>query len=151
MKRILSISIFALLLSLTMQAQVVSLNVIDKPLRDVLPMVEQQCDYHFFYNSNLPGLDSRVTVNRTKTPLEQALRRLCDGTGISYKMAENNVIVLSVEEKKSTSRTVRGVVLDKSNNDPIIGATVVVKGTTQGTITDYVVNFSIDAASGQYL
>ena len=140
-----------LLSMLSAQAQTLTLKVSDRPLREVLPLVEQQCDYHFFYNSNLPGLDSRVTVNLTNTPLEQALRQLFNGTGISYKMAENNVIVLSVEEKKSTSRTVRGVVLDKSNNDPIIGASVVVKGTTQGTITDYDGNFSIEATSGQYL
>ena len=140
-----------LLSMLSAQAQTLTLKVSDRPLREVLPLVEQQCDYHFFYNSNLPGLDSRVTVNLTNTPLEQALRQLFNGTGISYKMAENNVIVLSVEEKKSTARTVRGVVLDKSNNDPIIGASVVVKGTTQGTITDYDGNFSIEATSGQYL
>ncbi len=140
-----------LLSMLSAQAQTLTLKVSDRPLREVLPLVEQQCDYHFFYNSNLPGLDSRVTVSLTNTPLEQALRQLFNGTGISYKMAENNVIVLSVEEKKSTSRTVRGVVLDKSNNDPIIGASVVVKGTTQGTITDYDGNFSIEATSGQYL
>ena len=152
MKRIFTIALFTLLLSmLSAQAQTLTLKVSDRPLREVLPLVEQQCDYHFFYNSNLPGLDSRVTVNLTNTPLEQALRQLFNGTGISYKMAENNVIVLSVEEKKSTARTVRGVVLDKSNNDPIIGASVVVKGTTQGTITDYDGNFSIEAAPGQYL
>ncbi len=152
MKRIFTIALFTMLLSmLSAQAQTLTLKVSDRPLREVLPLVEQQCDYHFFYNSNLPGLDSRVTVNLTNTPLEQALRQLFNGTGISYKMAENNVIVLSVEEKKSTARTVRGVVLDKSNNDPIIGASVVVKGTTQGTITDYDGNFSIEATSGQYL
>ncbi len=152
MKRIFTIALFTMLLSmLSAQAQTLTLKVSDRPLREVLPLVEQQCDYHFFYNSNLPGLDSRVTVSLTNTPLEQALRQLFNGTGISYKMAENNVIVLSVEEKKSTSRTVRGVVLDKSNNDPIIGASVVVKGTTQGTITDYDGNFSIEATSGQYL
>ena len=152
MKRIFTIALFTMLLSmLSAQAQTLTLKVSDRPLREVLPLVEQQCDYHFFYNSNLPGLDSRVTVSLTNTPLEQALRQLFNGTGISYKMAENNVIVLSVEEKKSTARTVRGVVLDKSNNDPIIGASVVVKGTTQGTITDYDGNFSIEATSGQYL
>lgn len=140
-----------LLSMLSAQAQTLTLKVSDQPLREVLPLVEQQCDYHFFYNSNLPGLDKHVTVSLNNASLEQALRQLFNGTGISYKMAENNVIVLSVEEKKSTARTVRGIVLDKSNNDPIIGASVVVKGTTQGTITDYDGNFSIEATSGQYL
>ena len=75
MKRIFTIALFTMLLSmLSAQAQTLTLKVSDRPLHEVLPLVAQQCDYHFFYNSNLPGLDSRVTVNLTNTPLEQALQ-----------------------------------------------------------------------------
>lgn len=152
MKRIFTIALFTMLLSmLSAQAQTLTLNVSDKPLRDVLPMVEQQCDYHFFYNSSLPGLDKHVTVSLNNASLEQVLKQLFNGTGIVYKMADNNVIVLSPEEKKAVVKTVNGVVLDKATNDPVIGASVIVKGTNQGTITDYDGNFSIEAAPGQYL
>ena len=152
MKRSFTLALFTMLLSsLTIQAQTITLNVSNKPLKDVLPMVEQQSDYHFFYNSSLQGLGTSVTLNVTNTPLETVLPKLFSGTGIAYKMAENKVIVLSPEEKKTATRTVSGIVVDKATNEPVIGASVVVKGTTQGTITDFDGNFSIDAATGQYL
>lgn len=153
MKRIFAISFFTLVLSLlTAQAQVLTLNVNDKPLRDVLPMVEQQSDYHFFYNSSLAGLDSRVTVSLNSTPIEQALRQLFSGTGITYRITDNHVIVLTAEEKKSTTRQISGTVLDKATNEPVIGASVIIRGTTQGTITDYNGQFILDnVATGQYI
>ena len=136
----------------TMHAQTVSLNVTDMPLRDVLPMVEQQSDYHFFYNSSLAGLDSRVTVSLNSTPIEQALRQLFSGTGITYRITDNHVIVLTAEEKKSTTRQISGTVLDKATNEPVIGASVIIRGTTQGTITDYNGQFILDnVATGQYI
>ncbi len=152
MKRLFTIALFTMLLSLlTLQAQTLTLNVSNKPLKDVLPMVEQQCDYHFFYNSSLQGLDTPVTLNVTDSPLDKVLSKLFSGTGIAYKMAENKVIVLSPEEKKTAARTVSGIVVDKVTNEPVIGASVVIKGTTQGTVTDFDGNFSLDAATGQYL
>ena len=151
MKRLFTSSLFILLLSVTLQAQVLSLNVSDQPLRDVLPQVEQQCDWHFFYNSSLPGWDSRVTVNLTNVQLEQALKQLFAGTGIVYKLTDNKVIVLTAEEKKSATRQVSGTVIDKATNEPIIGASVIIKGTTQGTITDYEGQFVLDASTGQYI
>ena len=152
MKRLFTIALFTMLLSLlTLQAQTLTLNVSNKPLKDVLPMVEQQCDYHFFYNSSLQGLDTPVTLNVTDSPLDKVLSKLFSGTGIAYKMAENKVIVLSPEEKKTAVRTVSGIVVDKVTNEPVIGASVVIKGTTQGTVTDFDGNFSLDAATGQYL
>ena len=152
MKRLFTIALFTMLLSLlTLQAQTLTLNVSNKPLKDVLPMVEQQCDYHFFYNSSLQGLDTPVTLNVTDSPLDKVLSKLFSGTGIAYKMAENKVIVLSPEEKKTAARTVSGIVVDKVTNEPVIGASVVIKGTTQGTITDFDGNFEIEASTGQYL
>ena len=152
MKRIFTTIVAILFLLATMHAQTVSLNVTDMPLRDVLPMVEQQSDYHFFYNSSLAGLDSRVTVSLNSTPIEQALRQLFSGTGITYRITDNHVIVLTAEEKKSTTRQISGTVLDKATNEPVIGASVIIRGTTQGTITDYNGQFILDnVATGQYI
>ena len=71
-KFVLALSLMLLSL-LTVQAQVVTLKVTNQPIREVLPMVEQQCDYHFFYNNNLTGLDNLITLTLNQTPLEQAL------------------------------------------------------------------------------
>ena len=44
-----------------------------------------------------------------------------------------------------------GKVVDADNNQPLPGATVVVKGSNKGTVTDFDGNFSIDAAAGDML
>lgn len=49
------------------------------------------------------------------------------------------------------SQTVKGVVVDKSTGEPIIGANVVVKGTTNGVITDFDGNYTLDAPVGSIL
>ncbi|WP_163322564.1 SusC/RagA family TonB-linked outer membrane protein [Draconibacterium mangrovi] len=46
-------------------------------------------------------------------------------------------------------KTVTGTVSDAGNGEPLPGVTIVVKGTTQGTITDFDGNFSIDVEQGQ--
>lgn len=47
--------------------------------------------------------------------------------------------------------TVTGVVTDKASNEPIIGASVLEKGTTNGTITDFDGNFTLEVADGASL
>lgn len=59
-------------------------------------------------------------------------------------MADNNVSVQTVQQQK---QTVAGIVKD-ATGEPIIGASVVEKGTTNGTITDFDGNFSLSVPSG---
>ncbi|MBR5825354.1 MAG: carboxypeptidase-like regulatory domain-containing protein, partial [Paludibacteraceae bacterium] len=47
--------------------------------------------------------------------------------------------------------TVTGVVTSKDDGEPIIGASILVKGTTNGTITDFDGNYSINVAKGETL
>lgn len=54
-------------------------------------------------------------------------------------------------ESKGATRPIKGVVIDKMTDEPIIGASVAVKGTSTGTITDFDGQFTIEAATGQYL
>ena len=82
-----------------------------------------------------------------RSPKIQSLAALFLASGLSvnasYVSAENVVgnDLISIEQQKS--RVVKGLVQDK-NHEPIIGATVVAKGTTIGTITDFDGKFSLD-------
>ena len=153
MKRILFI-FFSICCAITMMAQSVTLNISEKPIRDVLQPFEQASGYHFFYNStSLVGLDYMVSVAFDQTPLEVALNTLFQGTTIVYTIMDNNVIALSNKEKEQSvvGKNIDGVVVD-ATNFPIIGATVRVKNTDNGTITDFDGNFSLsNVKPGQYL
>ena len=72
------------------------------------------------------------------------MKQLLGKMELTYKQEQENVIVLvRKEQQKQRDIKVFGTVVD-SNGDPIIGASVLVKGTSNGTITDLDGNFSIN-------
>ncbi|MBR1807948.1 MAG: TonB-dependent receptor [Paludibacteraceae bacterium] len=142
--------LLAVAMSASLFAQGITLNVTNKSIRSVLPQIEEMSGWHFFYNSSsLTGLDKTVSVSLSNATLEQTLKKLLEGTGIVYQLMDNNVIVLSNEEKHPEG--VSGVVLDQLSQ-PVIGAAVMVKGTQNGTVTDLDGKFFLEnVRPGQYL
>lgn len=64
-----------------------------------------------------------------------------------YPASQVRAAVEVVQEVQQSGKTVKGKVLDK-NGEPVIGANVMVKGTTNGVITDIDGNFTLSNASG---
>ncbi len=149
MKKLVSL-IMAVLLSVSVFADGITLSVQNQTIRSILPRIEEMSGWHFFYNSSsLAGLDNTVSFELQNATIDQALVKLFNGAGITWQKRENNVIVLSNEEKRPDG--VSGVVYDQQNI-PIIGASVMVKNTTTGTVTDFDGKFFLEnVKAGQYL
>lgn len=153
MKRILFAIVFVLLNVSIILAQTVSLNVQNQAIRDVLPMIEQQSGYHFFYNSSsLRGLDKHVTINLKNASLSSILNVLFDGSTIEYQIVDKVIALNNSEVKKDAQQgRVNGVVVDEKG-DPIIGASVLQKNTSNGTITDMDGRFTLEGVKpGSFL
>lgn len=125
----------------------VSINKNNAQLDEVLNEIESQTDYLFVYNNQV-NVNRKVSVKVKQKPVSKVLDDLFEDSGVQYAM-EGSHIVLTKQETPITNATqqaknITGTVLD-SNGEPIIGANVVVKGTTNGTITDLDGNFSIEA------
>lgn len=130
-------------ISFTTYSQV-TVNVKDLSLRASLKKIEQVSSYKFFYNENLPELNQKVSLDVQNATIEQVMKQLLGKMELTYKQEQENVIVLvRKEQQKQRDIKVFGTVVD-SNGDPIIGASVLVKGTSNGTITDLDGNFSIN-------
>lgn len=130
-------------LSFTAYSQI-TVNVKALSLRASLKKIEQVSNYKFFYNENLPELNQKVSLNVQNATIEQVMKQLLGKMELTYKQEQENVIVLvRKEQQKQRDIKVFGTVVD-SNGDPIIGASVLVKGTSNGTITDLDGNFSIN-------
>lgn len=116
-------------------------------LGTVIKQIQSQSKYHFFYNDKL----STVTVEPLKVKdasLEQVLNTLLKNKDISYKI-EENIIYLSEKENSDSlqqqsgkERTITGQVVD-AKGEPLIGVSILVKGTTDGAITDLDGNYKI--------
>ncbi len=103
------------------------------PLGQVMGQIEKQTNYLFVYNENL-DLKQVVTVNAEELPLAAVLDRMLSNTSIVYKISGTNVILSARSTAADAPVTVTGTVLDNKGL-PVIGAAVVIRGTTTGTST----------------
>lgn len=131
--------------SLYSQSDLLTLNFESKPIKEVLTAIEAQSDFHVMYNNQVVDVNKLVTIHVENTPLEETLPRLLGGTNISYEIVDKQIVLKSTTQAQE--RTVRGTVLDEEDV-PVIGASIVLKGTSLGTITDFDGSFSIEIPSG---
>lgn len=114
----------------------ITVNLKDLSLRASLKKIEQVSSYKFFYNENLPELDRKVSLNVKNATVEQVMNQLLNGMELTYKQEKDNVLVLlRKSSEKQETKKVTGIVVDEKG-EPIIGASVQVKGENNGTITN---------------
>ena len=120
-------------------------------IKQAIQLIEKNSNYTFFYNAAVLKNTTNKNLNCEGT-IEEVLKEVFKGSGITY-MIKGNEIILKVNKEEAAQqqpkkkRTVTGTVVDAENGDPVIGATVVVKGQKDGVITDLDGNFTI-AISG---
>ena len=125
------------------QSVPVTLRVSDAPLEQVLSAIEKQTTYLFVYDKNV-DVARRVSIDVKDTPLNNVLNTLFQSSDIAYAV-ENTSIVLSQKAPAAQPGqpvTVTGKVVDASGM-PVIGAAVIIKGTTIGTSTGVDGDFSV--------
>jgi TonB-linked SusC/RagA family outer membrane protein len=111
-------------------------------LVDVLRVIEDQSEYRFIYDKSQIDLDKKVKVNFDGATVKNVLEELFVNQGINYRVIDNQIILTnSASSVLQQSQTISGRVTDSSGS-PLPGVTVVVKGTTQGTITGTDGNYS---------
>lgn len=132
----------------------ISISIQKQTLRQALKAIERSGNYQFFYNEDLFSLDKVVSLSVKDAPIEDVLDKLLSGTDITYKKEKENLIVLTLKAtsvtQKQENRTVKGTVVDAAG-EPVIGANVVEKGTTNGTVTDLDGNFTLNVSAGSTL
>ena len=135
-KLIAIILFFSALLSAAPLYGQISVTFKDVPLMEALSTLENKSEYSFFYSNMLPDKDARVSIDAKDKSIEFILDNIFSNLSISYEI-NGHQIVLSEDKKeeKNTSYKASGVVID-SAGEPVIGAGVVIEGSTNGTITD---------------
>jgi len=121
-------------------------------IRDVLANVESKSEFRFFFNSALVDLDQRVSYRIEEGTILELLDQILQKNGIQYEVKDRTIILspkssdepgIAAQQQSSVS----GKVTDSSGS-PLPGVTVVIKGTTQGTITDPQGNYTLPNAPG---
>ena len=151
-KTLLSLSALIVVLfatSLTAQAQTpaVSIDVKNVSVKDFFKAIEAESGYTFAYVDSEIDLNKNVSVNAQNKSITSVVAEVLPGMNVEIK---DKKIVLTAKPKTApaaqnnvaATRTVTGKVLDQ-NGDPVIGAMVVLAGTTNGASTDLDGNYSL--------
>ena len=122
------------------QTEPVTLDVTDMPVRDLLDMIEKKSTYTFAYSDTDLPLSRKVSIRAVDRPIGEVLRQVLPGTSIHV---EERKIILSQASKSSGKKEtpagntwqLSGTVTDE-NGEPLIGASVVARGSKTGAATD---------------
>jgi TonB-linked SusC/RagA family outer membrane protein len=120
----------------------VSLNLNRVPIAKALKTIENQGDYRFLYNNNLKSISEKINIDVNDAGIQEVLDKMFTGTDLTYKMLENNLIVvlsntLALQDIKVTGK------ITGANGEALSGVSVTVKGTSIGTTTDNNGNFTL--------
>lgn len=140
--------VFALLATQASSQNVkVSIRANQLSTKEVIAEIEKQTEYLFVYNKNEINVDRLVSLDVSNKPVSDVLLQLFDQTAVKYKLVGKNISLIkrSAETKVALQKVkvITGVVVDQAG-EPIIGANVVEKGTTNGTMTDIDGHFSLE-------
>ena len=110
------------------QKAMISIDVHNQRVEDILKEIEAQSDFDFFFNNKHVDLNRRVSVSADKSNIFSVLKEIFAGTNVKYSVLDKKII-LSVEAQSPQQEkkvTVSGTVLD-THGEPVIGASVLRK------------------------
>ena len=114
---------------------------------EVFEEIEDNSEYRFFYDNEQVDLSKKVSINTKQAEMSSVLSELFKGTDLTYQVKDQLILVQSKNSDaiitvSQQQNTVSGTVTDESGQ-PLPGVTVIIKGTTNGTVTNANGNYSL--------
>ncbi len=133
---ILTFAIFINTMAIPVNGQdVFDIKMKNATVRDVLKTVESKTNYRFFFSDDFADIYKKVSVDIETSDVADLLSKLFENSTITYKMLENNMVVITPTENAQQGIPIKGTITD-AIGEPLPGVNVVIKGTMQGTVTD---------------
>ena len=117
---------------------------------DVVSQIEKQSEFMFFYKSEEIDNNQRINLKVKDKLVSEILSEITKNNNLTYKITGKHIIITKATTTSQAPRKITGIITDE-NGEPIIGANIVEKGTTNGTITDIDGRFSLDVADKSVL
>ncbi len=131
------------------QRTTLDLDLRNVSVQEVLNKIEDQSEFYFMFESSTINVDRTVSINVNDRIVTEVLDEIFENTDVSYKINNRQIALTNsgaeterISKNDSQQKQITGKVSGEDGN-PIIGVTVAVIGTTNGTITDFEGNFSL--------
>ncbi|MDR1370510.1 MAG: SusC/RagA family TonB-linked outer membrane protein, partial [Dysgonamonadaceae bacterium] len=148
--------LFAFATESVSQEKRVTVNLNNASLKEVFDVIEKQTTYRFSYRNIVIDSMKNITISKEEAIVSSVLDEALAGRNLRYTIVSSRSIVISdkqqvpVNSGDSRKQKVSGIVKD-SDGEPLIGANVMEKGTTNGTMTDIDGNFNLDISPNAML
>jgi len=157
--RIMKLTTFFLLISfISVNASVYSqvtkldLKVQSTTVKEILSRIEDKSNFFFMYNDRKIDVERKVDIDLKQAKIEDLLNIIFEGTDTKFIIKDRQIVLFNKEDEEfrdsnnlaasQQQKSVSGKVTD-SSGAPLPGVSVVVKGTTTGSITDFDGNYSL--------
>lgn len=125
----------------------ISLDLKNVPVKKLIQEIEDQTDFFFLYQDEVISKKQRVTIQVNNEPLNKIIQLMEEQASVSAEIMENQIVLKRKVaaprfENQQPERQITGFVSDQ-DGQPLPGVTVVVKGTTTGTVTNGEGEFSL--------
>ncbi|WP_347840586.1 TonB-dependent receptor [uncultured Draconibacterium sp.] len=121
------------------QSKVLNLKLRNTTVKEVLKNIEEQSEFYFMYSEKLVDVSREVSVTAKNQKIDAVLNELFAGTDVSYTVKDRFILLTTPEvggadAAAQQQNTISGTITDEAGQ-PLPGVTVIVKGTTHGTVT----------------
>lgn len=152
--RITVILIFGLIFTVSAksysQATKLDIQMNNGTIRDVISYVEENSEFVFLYKNEDLNVDKKVDVNLKNATINEILDKVLKGENVAYDVYDRQIIIRKPNDpivfSSQQVKEITGIVTD-SGGQPLPGVSVVVKGTTLGTVTNTDGNFQLSIPS----
>lgn len=140
--------------NLSAYSQDISLKANNITVKEAMEQLKKTSGYSFVFSSNDVDTKQRISVSADNATLDEVVKQILSGQpGVGYEIQGKKIVIKKIQpvQKQTGKRTmVTGKVVD-AKGEPVIGATIKEQGTSNGTITDFDGNFSLDVFSNSLL
>jgi TonB-linked SusC/RagA family outer membrane protein len=130
----------------------VSMSLNNTSLKNVLNYLQKNDNVKFIYSNTAININQQVSVNADNLSLKTVLDQVLKTNGITYEVLKDRIILgkmanssASVGDNAAIATPITGKIVDQ-NGQTVIGASVLEKGTTNGTTTDINGSFKLNVA-----
>lgn len=157
--RLFILSVPLLLAAGSLSARNVTLKANNVKVKQALNLISKQTGFSFAYSNQVVNLDRTVTIHADNQDIKAVMDSIVAGTNLAYEIADEKIYIfaksetskaLKGNERNQQTFVITGQVTDKDRN-PIIGANIIIKGTTTGTVTDIDGKYSLEASQNAVL